>query len=119
MGRQLYHGQQELVMSNALDIIEAETIARLAEITRWDENNDHKQLASRYWRQIFDVSAPRRRNKLAGLSKLMRYCTCDAEYNPDDEMYQCERPECRLWNHARCVADSNGTCLGCGSQLVE
>jgi hypothetical protein len=87
MGRQLYYGKQELVMSNALDIIKAETIARLAEITRWDENNNHKQLASRYWRQIFNVLALRSRNKLTGLSKLIRYCTCDTEYNPDNVMY--------------------------------
>jgi hypothetical protein len=34
MGRQPYHGRQKLVMSDHMDIIEAQTIAVLAEITK-------------------------------------------------------------------------------------
>jgi hypothetical protein len=80
MGPQPYHGQQELVMSNHMDIIEAQTIACPAKITEWDEKDDQQSLEQLYWRQTFDVYSSR-------LSKVRTYCTCDSEYNPDEVMY--------------------------------
>lgn len=120
MGRRPYHDQRELIMSNIMDIIEADTIACLAEITKWDEKDDQQSLRERYWRQTFDTCSSRRKNKLAGLSKVMTYCSCNSGYNPDERIYQCR--DCHLSNHERCIEACapgcrNGCCLGCNSRF--
>jgi hypothetical protein len=39
-GRQPYHGANEFIMSNAMDIVDAMTVAGPAEVTHWDEQED-------------------------------------------------------------------------------
>ncbi|KIW22894.1 uncharacterized protein PV07_11142 [Cladophialophora immunda] len=101
MGRQPYHGKRELVMSNHVDIIEAQTLTWTAEISHWNESDDSNktQLGETYWRQTLDI------NKAAGdpraLSKLRKFCICGGYDNPELEMYQCLG--CRTWNHEACL----------------
>lgn len=104
MGRQPYHGKRELVLSNHVDIIEAQAIASHAEISQWDENDDSNKtvLQERYWRQTLDL------NKLArnpdhALSKLRQFCICGGYDNPSLDMYQCHKVGCGMWNHEACL----------------
>ncbi|KIW21843.1 uncharacterized protein PV07_12733 [Cladophialophora immunda] len=101
MGRQPYHGKRELVLSNHVDIIDAETLAAIAEISRWDENDDSHEtrLGEGYWRQTYDVS--KAAHDPRALSKLQKHCICRGYENPDLEMYKC--PGCQTWNHEACL----------------
>ncbi|EXJ87055.1 hypothetical protein A1O3_04012 [Capronia epimyces CBS 606.96] len=101
MGRQPYHGRQELILSNCVDVVETHSIASHAEVSHWDENDDSNQnfLLERYWRQTLDV-------KIRGhnaLSKLRTYCICGGYDTPQVEMYQCHTVGCGMWNHEACL----------------
>ncbi|KAK5218839.1 hypothetical protein LTR47_011659 [Exophiala xenobiotica] len=105
VGRQPYHGKRELILSNHVDIIQAQTIASHAEISYWDENDDSNKtvLQERYWRQTLDL------RKLTGdpsraLSKLRQFCICGRYDNPNLDMYQCHKVGCGTWNHEACLA---------------
>ncbi|KAK6371730.1 hypothetical protein LTS17_008553 [Exophiala oligosperma] len=52
-------GQNELVLSNHVDVVEAQTISSLVEISHWDENDDsNKKLElERFWRQPYDMTS--------------------------------------------------------------
>jgi len=104
MGRQPYHGQRELIMSNAIDIIDAQTIACAAEVSHWDENDDDHEgnQKERFWRQTLDISKIKPKTT-AGLSPLRRHCFCQEYYNPDTTMYKCLRADCGIWNHEECL----------------
>ncbi|KIX02883.1 uncharacterized protein Z518_08826 [Rhinocladiella mackenziei CBS 650.93] len=104
MGRQSYHGKGELVLSNHVDIIEAQTIACHAEISHWDENDDSNKtvLQERYWRQTLDLNKSAVDPKNA-LSKLRRFCICGGYDNPSLDMYQCKTVGCGMWNHEACL----------------
>lgn len=104
MGRQPYHGQHELVMSNHVDIIEAQSIASHAQISRWDENDDSNKtvLQERYWRQTYDLTRMPNDARNA-LSKLRRFCICGGYDNPSLDMYQCHKVGCGMWNHEACL----------------
>ena len=115
MGRQSYHGSRELVASNAVDIIDAQSVASHAEVSFWDENDDEvdAKLGERYWRQTFDVNkyakwrkAGRKGGKRTiSLSPVVRHCVCETEYNPDETMFKCTNKKCAIWNHEECLAD--------------
>ncbi|RYO76935.1 hypothetical protein DL762_009597 [Monosporascus cannonballus] len=53
-GRQSYHGQDELIASNHMQVISVYSIAASATVNYWDENKDEVQSAL-YWRQVLDV----------------------------------------------------------------
>jgi hypothetical protein len=106
MGRQPYHGPCELVLSNHADIVDAQSFASHADISRWDENDDSNRtvLHDRYWRQTLDVKKlkyPRR-----ALSKLRKFCICGGYDNPELDMFQCRKVGCGLWNHEECLVES-------------
>ncbi|KAL2408081.1 hypothetical protein ABEF95_016246 [Exophiala dermatitidis] len=109
MGRQPYHGKQELILSNYTDIIEAHAIACHAEVSFWDENDDSNQLVlqERYWRQTLDVTklGPKPSKSLNALSKLRTFCICGGYDNPNVEMYQCRSASCGMWNHDACLVN--------------
>jgi hypothetical protein len=107
MGRQPYHGEKELVMSNAMDIIDAQSIASAAEVSYWDEKDEEgdSDLGERFWRQTFDVNKLGKANK-GGLSDVRRHCTCQREYNPDLTMYKCVDENCGIWNHEECLVEN-------------
>lgn len=106
MGRQPYHGKNELIMSNHVDIVEAQTIACRATISHWDEDDDSDDiLEERYWRQTLDLNKLGRDPKMA-LSRLRQYCVCGGYDNPGREMFQCSERECRMWNHDACLLEN-------------
>ena len=104
MGRQSYHGKRELVMSNHVDIVEAQSIACHTSISFWDENDDSNKvvLSERYWRQTYDLTKTPRTPRQA-LSKLRKFCICGGYDNPGSDMFQCNRVGCGIWNHQECL----------------
>jgi hypothetical protein len=101
-GRRPYHGERELVMSNHVGIIKADTIACPADVSHWDENDDSNQkvLSERYWRQTLDVT---KKDHLAKLSKLRTFCICGKYDDPNVDLFQCRVAECATWNHEDCL----------------
>lgn len=53
-GREKYHGKNELVASNHMEIIDAMTVSDRAEIVQWGEKDDDPMLTGLYWRQRFN-----------------------------------------------------------------
>jgi len=63
-GRQPYHGKNELIASNRMDIIEALTVENRVDVRRWEEKDDQGELlepTQLFWRQTLDFS----KNKLS------------------------------------------------------
>jgi hypothetical protein len=101
-GRQKYHGANELVMSNAMEIVDAMSVAAEAEVKQWDESNDEQEdLGPVFFRQFLDINAK------GGpmLSELRRHCVCNEYYQPDKTMYKCSKRDCETWNHEECLVD--------------
>ena len=93
-------------MSNAMDIVDAMTVAGPAEVTHWDEQEDEQEdLGQRFFRQFLDIK------KLGGpkgseLSAIREHCICHKYYNPDNTMYKCPHEDCGMWNHEECLIDA-------------
>lgn len=105
MGVQQYHGQSELILSNYTDIIDANAISGMAEVSHWDEFKDEEEphLTALYWRQTYNLTkvGP---TKKGGLSALRKHCICRQEYNPDKTMFKCSKSAtCGSWNHLECL----------------
>jgi hypothetical protein len=55
-GRRYYHGKNELVASNHVEIIHATTVAGRATICHWEENDGSEELEGFFWRQRLDAT---------------------------------------------------------------
>ena len=105
-GRKAYHGANEFIMSNAMDIVDAMTVAGPAEVTQWkEEKDDQEDLGQRFFRQFLDIK------KLGGakgseLSAIRQHCVCHKYYNPDKTMYKCPHEDCGMWNHEECLVEA-------------
>ncbi|KIW83294.1 hypothetical protein Z517_02539 [Fonsecaea pedrosoi CBS 271.37] len=110
MGRQPYHGRRELVLSNHVEIIEAQSLVSLADVSHWDETDDSNKnmLGERYWRQILDVTklGTQPHRSLRSLSQLRKFCICKGYDSPEQEMFQCPDKDCGTWNHEACLIDN-------------
>lgn len=106
MGRQPYHSERELILSNAMDIIDAQTISGAADLTAWDEKDLDLDLRTkdRFWRQTFDISKLGK-DRRGGLGELRKHCRCLQPHNPDRTMFQCKRSDCLTWNHDECLIE--------------
>ena len=104
VGIQHYHGQQEVVLSNHADIVDATTISGPAEISHWNESDEQDDISLKalFWRQTYDISKMGPHGK-GGLSVLRKHCVCRREYNPDRTMFKCSNDECNIWNHRECL----------------
>jgi hypothetical protein len=93
-------------MSNAMDIVDAMTVAGPAEVTHWDEQEDEQEdLGQRFFRQFLDIK------KLGGakgseMSALRQHCICHNYYNPNKTIYKCPHGDCGMWNHEECLVDA-------------
>ncbi|KAK6541244.1 hypothetical protein TWF694_008610 [Orbilia ellipsospora] len=94
MGRQDYHGVNELIESNHPDIIDAMSIENLADIKEWDESNEDEELSAYYYRQKFDYPTQQ-------LSAPRTICVCGGYQNPDTRILQCQ--SCKTWLHEDCI----------------
>ena len=112
MGRQPYHGANELIMSNAMEIVDAMTVSSAAEVKRWHEDDDDREqddLGEKFWRQFLDVQKLGiSKLSMSALTEVRRHCICQDFYNPDETMFKCARTEqgCGIWNHEKCLVDA-------------
>lgn len=100
-GRQDYHGNQELIMSNHMELVDAKTVTSSADISHWDEKNEDQDVGHRFWRQFYNFQL--QGTKTGGLSEIRRHCVCMEYYNPDRTMLKCPNTKCGIWNHQECL----------------
>ncbi|KAK3996422.1 hypothetical protein QBC44DRAFT_231900 [Cladorrhinum sp. PSN332] len=96
--RQPYHGMNELIASNHMDIINVVSVTSQATVKQWYEENDEEIQNALYWRQAFDV-------RTYELSTVDMVCICNAPANPDMKLLGCTDEACKKWMHEQCVLD--------------
>ncbi|KAI1338502.1 hypothetical protein F5Y15DRAFT_385996 [Xylariaceae sp. FL0016] len=95
-GRQSYHGQNELIASNHMDIINVVSVTGAATVNQWDETNEDEVQQALYWRQAFDVRSME-------LSAAELRCKCNRPENPDKRLFGCTNEKCKKWLHDDCL----------------
>ncbi|KAL0257521.1 hypothetical protein SLS55_008335 [Diplodia seriata] len=99
-GRRPYHGANEVIASNRMQIIDALTVNGKADLKHWAEDDDGDVLGADqlFWRQTFDWA----NGKGTGtLSSLRKHCVDEAPFNPDSVLVHCD--SCDIWLHAECL----------------
>ncbi|KAF4782434.1 BAH domain-containing protein [Colletotrichum scovillei] len=97
-GRQPYHGHNELIASNHMDIINVVSVTLPATVKQWIEENDDEIQEALYWRQAFDCRTQQ-------LSSVERTCKCRQPANPDKTLVGCSNKECGKWLHEHCLRE--------------
>ncbi|KYK55405.1 ebs-bah-phd domain-containing protein [Drechmeria coniospora] len=97
-GRQPYHGQNELIASNHMDIINVVSVAMRAVVNHWVESDDEQVQDALYWRQAFDC-------RTSQLSTVEHTCRCKTPANPDKTLVGCSNSQCEQWLHYECLLD--------------
>ncbi|KAI0848933.1 hypothetical protein F5Y00DRAFT_78374 [Daldinia vernicosa] len=95
-GRQWYHGANELIASNHMDVINVVSVTAAATVNQWDETNEDEVQPALYWRQAFDVRSME-------LSSAELRCKCNRPENPDKRLFGCSNEECKKWLHDECL----------------
>ncbi|KAH8658920.1 hypothetical protein BGZ61DRAFT_465711 [Ilyonectria robusta] len=95
-GRQLYHGQKELIASNHMDIINVVSVTMPATVVQWIELDDDKIQDALYWRQAFDFCNSQ-------LSSVDILCKCETPANPDRMIVGCTSTACGKWIYKECL----------------
>ncbi|KAG7413236.1 Chromatin remodeling protein SHL [Fusarium oxysporum f. sp. raphani] len=95
-GRQPYHGVNELIASNHMDIINVVSVTGLATVDQWIESHTKKLPEELYWRQAFDY-----RN--LQLSSVELICECQEPANPDKIVLECTNSKCGKSLHEECM----------------
>lgn len=121
MGRKSYHGKNELIPSNQMDIIDAMAVNGGFGVKHWDEQADDDEQSmpeeeQYFWRQTYDHantktysvwhSTPLWASQDADVIQALRHiCIDKAPQNPDELIVQCSEEACRKWMHVRCIAE--------------
>ncbi|KAF3762359.1 hypothetical protein M406DRAFT_294033 [Cryphonectria parasitica EP155] len=95
-GRQPYHGQNELIASNHMDIINVVSVTQQATVNQVTDENDDQIQSALYWRQALDV-------RTFELSVVDRVCRCNEPGNPDKVLIGCPNESCKKWLHEECL----------------
>ncbi|KAI1765299.1 hypothetical protein GGR53DRAFT_465489 [Hypoxylon sp. FL1150] len=95
-GRQWYHGTNELIASNHMDVINVVSVTSAATVNEWDETNEEEVQTALYWRQAFDVRSME-------LSSAELICKCNRPENPDKKLFGCSNEDCKKWLHGECL----------------
>ena len=102
-GRQMYHAEGEVIPSNAMQIINAESVAGTVDDFRKLNEQNYEDMTQGYhdlfWRQTLDAQS-------GELSELLRICTCNEYANPDNGPMTCSDAACQRWMHPKCVERS-------------
>lgn len=123
-GRKDYHGKNELVPTNQMDIIDAMAVNGGLKVKHWDETADDDETSmpaedEYFWRQTFDFANTKtfsvwQDHALLGLERILltrnlqelrKICVDEAPQNPDELIVQCSSASCRKWLHVRCIAE--------------
>ncbi|KAK3941494.1 hypothetical protein QBC46DRAFT_99875 [Diplogelasinospora grovesii] len=97
-GRQPYHGANELIASNHMDIINVVSVTSQATVRQWYEENEEEIQNALYWRQAFDV-------RTYELSTVELVCSCNTPAHPDKLLVGCTTETCKKWMHEQCIKD--------------
>ncbi|KAH6883813.1 hypothetical protein B0T10DRAFT_579844 [Thelonectria olida] len=130
-GRQPYHGRNELIASNHMDIINVVSVIEPVIVSQWLESDDDEIKDTLYWRQTFSYPDSQ-------LSPAKLVCKCKTPESPDRTLIGCTSTSCGKWMHQECLHhdvlmrpqqresmaglgdDNNGNATGpLGSQGVE
>lgn len=110
-----YHADGELILSNAMDVIDATTISSFADVYHYEELVDgvdkFQPTPERFWRQTFNAGAYMEDESNPPedvLSPLKVYCLCKQPHNPNKTMFHCSNKSCRSWLHEECLVDEVG-----------
>ncbi|KAG5924955.1 hypothetical protein E4U61_004858 [Claviceps capensis] len=95
-GRQPYHGQNELLASNHMDVINVVSVAMKATVHHWIESDDDEVQDALYWRQAFNC-------RISQVSSVVLTCKCKTPANPDKTLVGCTNPKCGNWLHYECM----------------
>ncbi|KAH6873609.1 hypothetical protein B0T10DRAFT_234709 [Thelonectria olida] len=95
-GRQPYHGRNELIASNHMDIINVVSIIEPATVGQWIESDDDETMDELYWRQTFNYLDSQ-------LSPVKLLCECKTPENPDRTLIGCTSTTCGKWMHQECL----------------
>ncbi|KAG6018312.1 hypothetical protein E4U41_003976 [Claviceps citrina] len=95
-GRQPYHGQNELIASNHMDVINVVSVAMKATVHQWIETDDDEVQDALYWRQAFNC-------RTSQVSSVELTCKCRTPANPDKTLVGCTNSECGNWLHYECL----------------
>ncbi|KAL9006175.1 MAG: hypothetical protein Q9188_001054 [Gyalolechia gomerana] len=100
-GRQPWHGENELIASNHMEIVDALTFVKRVNVVHWVEEDRIQAPApaeGMYWRQMYDF--------LAGeVSPLPTHCVCHKPVNLHKLTVQCTNPRCMILLHAKCLIE--------------
>ncbi|KAK0654469.1 Chromatin remodeling protein EBS [Lasiodiplodia hormozganensis] len=99
-GRRPYHGENEVIASNRMQIIDALTVNGKADLKHWTEEDgdDVPDADQLFWRQTFDWANG---TGTGVLSSLRKHCIDEAPFNPDSLLVHCDT--CGLWLHSECL----------------
>ncbi|KAG6008876.1 hypothetical protein E4U21_003687 [Claviceps maximensis] len=95
-GRQPYHGQNELIASNHMDVINVVSVAMKATVHQWIESDDDEVQDALYWRQAFNF-------RTSQVSSVELTCKCKTPANPDKTLVGCTNSKCGNWLHYECL----------------
>lgn len=73
-GRQPYHGESELIVSNHMEIIEALTVESSADLVYWDDDPEKSDWPAKdqlFWRQSLDINQPKGKQLSASSTLLL------------------------------------------------
>ncbi|KAI5466651.1 hypothetical protein BGZ63DRAFT_344797 [Mariannaea sp. PMI_226] len=96
-GRQPYHGQNELIASNHMDVINVVSVTMPATVNQWIESEDEEIQDALYWRQALDY-------RTSQLSSVDLTCKCETPANPDKTLIGCTNSDCGKWMHNECLS---------------
>lgn len=105
------YAPNELIMSNWLDIIDANSISAKADAYYVDEDNEEHlyNVPDRFWRQTFNAGESAKKPKdPAMLSAFKSVCRCQRPINPAKRVLRCAKGTCKTWNHEQCIVDAIG-----------
>ncbi|OAQ57643.1 BAH domain-containing protein [Pochonia chlamydosporia 170] len=98
-GRQPYHGKNEVIASNHMDIINVVSVVTEALVHQWIESNDDETHDTLYWRQAFNVAT-------LELSSAELICNCRTPAHPEELLVGCTSQDCGQWLHEKCLRDA-------------
>ncbi|KAI9887047.1 MAG: hypothetical protein M1823_001119 [Watsoniomyces obsoletus] len=116
-GRKAHQPMAELVLSNHMDVINAMTVAGIAKVQHWLEDDDEENPIGLFWRQNYifqdqrlsvshQVSmAPTRPmlNHPVLVQPIKEHCWCRGPQNPDKMLVYCNNKQCECWLHEECL----------------
>ncbi|KAI4256000.1 MAG: hypothetical protein L6R42_006446 [Xanthoria sp. 1 TBL-2021] len=101
-GRQPHHGEDELIVTNHMEIVDAARVIEPITVVSLEENEKSWQISTHgvyYWRQTYHYLTRE-------LSPPKTHCICNRPVCPDEVLVRCTNPQCALLLHGKCIEDA-------------